>query len=246
MKANVALQLYSVREALAQDFEGTIRRVAALGYGAVETAGFPGLTPKAAAQLFRSLGLAVSSAHTPLPLGDKQKEALDLLAALDVRRAVCAWMPPERFATLESIRSVAAELNQAAAVFARHDIAFHYHNHWFELWPVEGKLGLLHLLDYLDPAVLLEVDIYWVQTGGTDAAGLLASLGPRAPLLHIKDGPALVEAPMTALGEGVVNIPAALAAGAAEWLIVELDRCATDMFEAVGKSYRYLQSLGYS
>lgn len=245
MKPGVALQLYSVREALAEDFEGTIRRVAALGYSAVETAGFAGVTPQAAARLFRSLGLAVSSAHTPLPLGDKQKPALDLLAALGVRRAVCAWMPPERFATLDDIRAVAGELNQAAAVFARHDIAFHYHNHWFELWPVEGKPGLLHLLDHLDPGVLLEVDIYWAQTGGSDPAGLLASLGPRAPLLHVKDGPALVEAPMTALGEGVIDIPAALDAASAEWLIVELDRCATDMFEAVGKSYRYLQSLGY-
>lgn len=245
MTANIALQLYSVREALAQDFEATIRRVAGLGYGAVETAGFPGVTPKAAARLFRDLGLAVSSAHAPLPLGDKQKEALDLIEALDVRRAVCAWMPPERFASVEAIRSLAAELNQAAGVFARRDIAFHYHNHWFELWPVEGKPGLLHLLEHLDPAVLLEIDIYWVKTGGVDPAGLLRSLGPRVPLLHIKDGPALVEAPMTALGEGVMDIPAALAAGAAEWLIVELDRCASDMFDAVGKSYRYLQSLGY-
>ncbi len=243
MRANIALQLYSVREALAQDFEGTIRRVAELGYSAVETAGFPGVTPKAAARLFRDLGLTISSSHAPLPLGDKQKEALDLVESLGVRRAVCAWMPPERFASVEAIRSVAAELNQAAAVFARHDVAFHYHNHWFELWPVEGKPGLTHLLDHLDPAVLLEIDIYWVQTGGVDPAGLLRSLGARSPLLHVKDGPAVVEAPMTALGEGVVDIPAALDASSAEWLIVELDRCATDMFDAVGRSYRYLRSL---
>lgn len=245
MKPNLALQLYSVREALAQDFEGTMRQVAALGYPAVETAVFPGTTTKEAARLFRSLGLAVSSAHAPLPLGEKQKEALDLLDDLDVRRAVCAWLPPETFATVEGIRQAAERLNEAAAVFARHDIAFHYHNHWFELWEVEGKLGLLHLLDYLDPAVLLEVDIYWVQTGGGHPADLLALLGARVPLLHVKDGPALVEAPMTALGEGVMDIPTILAASSADWLIVELDRCATDMIEAVGKSYRYLRSLGY-
>ena len=243
MNPNIALQLYTVREALAQDFAAAIRRVADLGYEAVETAGFPGTTPKAAARLFRSLGLTVCSAHTPLPLGEKQKEALALLDALDVRRAVCAWLPPERFSSLDSIRAAADELNQAAAVFARHDIAFHYHNHWFELWPVAGKPGLQHLLEHLDPAVLLELDIYWVKTGGGDPASLLRSLGRRVPLLHVKDGPGLVEAPMVALGEGIVDIPAALAAASADWLIVELDRCATDMFEAAGKSLAHLRSL---
>lgn len=243
MNPNIALQLYTVREALAQDFEATIRQVAALGYPAVETAGFPGTTPKDAARLFRSLGLTVCSAHAPLPLNDKQKEALDLLDDLGVRRAVCAWFPPERFATIDTIRSVADELNEAAETFARHDITLYYHNHWFELWPVEGKTGLLHLLDHLDPRILLEIDIYWVKTGGSDPADLLRSLGRRSPLLHVKDGPGVVEAPMVALGEGVVDIPAALAAASADWHIVELDRCATDMFEAVGKSLRYLRSL---
>ncbi len=245
MTPNIALQLYTVREALAQDFEATIRQVASLGYPAVETAGFPGTTPRDAARLFRSLGLTVSSVHVPLPLGEKLTEALDLIETLEVPRAVCAWFPPERFASVEAIRAAAADLNQAAEVFARHDVAFHYHNHWFELWPVEGRPGLLHLLDHLDPTVLLEIDIYWVQTGGGDPASLLASLGPRAPLLHVKDGPAVVEAPMTALGEGVIDIPAALAASSADWLIVELDRCATDMFEAVSKSYRYLSGLAH-
>jgi sugar phosphate isomerase/epimerase len=60
--------------------------------------------------------------------------------------------------------------------------------------------------------------------------------------LHVKDGPCQIEAPMTALGEGVVDIPGIVAAGAGstEWLVVELDRCATDMVEAVRKSYQYL------
>ena len=71
-------------------------------------------------------------------------------------------------------------------------------------------------------------------------------LGSRAPLLHVKDGPCQIEAPMTALGEGVVDIPGVVAAGAesTDWLIVELDRCATDMLEAVRKSYQYLIEKG--
>jgi actin-like ATPase involved in cell morphogenesis len=51
---------------------------------------------------------------------------------------------------------------------------------------------------------------------------------------------------MTALGEGVVDIPGVVAAGAGstEWLVVELDRCATDMMQAVRKSYQYVIGKG--
>ena len=69
----------------------------------------------------------------------------------------------------------------------------------------------------------------------------MKELGPRVPLLHLKDGPAVQGAPQLALGEGVVDVRGVIdAAVATDWLIVELDECATDMLEAVEKSYRYL------
>jgi len=94
--------------------------------------------------------------------------------------------------------------------------------------------------------VFFEVDVYWVQTAGQNPAEIVRRLGARAPLLHIKDGPCQIESPMTALGEGVVDLPEVVAAGAGstEWLVVELDRCATDMIEAVRKSYHYLIGKG--
>ncbi len=71
---------------------------------------------------------------------------------------------------------------------------------------------------------------------------LVKELGPRAPLLHIKDGPAVKNEPMVAVGDGMMDFPSLIQAAGenTEWLIVELDQCATDMLEAVGKSYRYL------
>ena len=92
MAVPIALQLYTLREALAGDFAGVVRQVAAMGYGGVETAGFEGTTVKAASQLFSELGLRVTSAHMPLPLGDRKNEVLDALDAL-----ACAahglWLP---------------------------------------------------------------------------------------------------------------------------------------------------------
>ena len=69
---------------------------------------------------------------------------------------------------------------------------------------------------------------------------MLRELGKRAPLLHIKDGPATMDGDMTAVGEGVIDLSAIAEASkdTAEWWIVELDRCATDMLQAVDKSLR--------
>ncbi len=245
MHLPLALQLYSVRELLPRDFAGVIRRIAAMGYAGVETAGFPGSTPQAAAQLFRDLGLTVCSAHVPAPTAENQAEVFDTLALLDCRRAVVAWQPAELFQTLDGIAQVAELLNSAAALAATHNVTLYYHNHWFELYPVAGQPALYHLLERLDPAVQLEVDTYWARVGGVDPAALLRRLGPRASLLHIKDGPGTIQDPMVAVGDGVMDFPAVLAAadGHADWLIVELDRCATDMLTAVDRSRRYLSSL---
>ena len=85
-----------------------------------------------------------------------------------------------------------------------------------------------------------------LQTAGCDPAKVAAEMGARAPFLHIKDGPCVKEEPMTAVGDGVVDVPALIEAGKpnTEWLVVELDRCATDMMEAVNKSYQYLVANG--
>lgn len=244
MTPKIALQLYSVREALARDYPAVLRQVAAMGYTAVETAGFPGTTPEAAARLLKELDLTVCSAHTPLPVGDQQQEVFDTLGLLNCRRAVCAWVPEERFSTVDAIRRVCDELNAGSAACQARGVTLHYHNHWWELATVDGRPVLFHMLDYLDPRVLLEIDTYWVRTAGTDPVALLRELGPRVPLLHIKDGPATTDAAMVAAGDGVMDFPAVLhAAKDAQWLIVELDRCDGDMLAAVAQSYRYLAGL---
>ncbi len=245
MPAPVALQLYTVRDALAQDFDGVIRQIADMGYDGVETAGFPGTTPQAAARLFQELGLTVSSAHAPLPLGDRQGEVLETMAALGCQRLVCAYLSPDEYRSLDQIKRNCDMLNEANAVAVANGLSFGLHNHWWEFEPVEGQYPYHLWLEHLDPAVFFEIDTYWVKTAGLDPAAVVAEFGDRAPLLHIKDGPATKEEPMTAVGEGVMDFSAILRAAGdnPEWLVVELDRCATNMLEAVAKSYRTLREL---
>ena len=77
---------------------------------------------------------------------------------------------------------------------------------------------------------------------------MIAELGSRAPLIHMKDGPCTRKEDMQALGEGVTDFQSIIDAGGdnVDWWIVELDRCATDMVEAVEKSYTFLTQKGYA
>ncbi len=245
MPSNLALQLYTVREQLDQDFAGTIRKIAQMGYTGVETAGLFGGSPTSAAKLFADLGLTICGAHSGLPLGDQKQAVIDTLGALNCKRLILPWYAPESFQTEDGIKQVADLLNEGAAVAQAHGFTVGYHNHWFEYGLVNGRLATDILLEYLAPPVFLEVDVYWVKTAGHDPVEMVRRLGHRAPLLHIKDGPCVMEAPMTALGEGVMDIPGIVAAsaGTAEWLVVELDHCATDMLEAVQKSIQYLKPM---
>jgi sugar phosphate isomerase/epimerase len=243
MTIPIALQLYTLRDALAADFEGTLRQVAAIGYTAVEPGDFITTPPAAAKALYDALGLTVTSAHSALPLGDKQRPALDAMAALGTTDLVSPWLDPAYYAGLDGIQQAADLFNQAHEVARAHGLTLHIHNHDFEFRPLLGRLAIDHLVELIDPAICFELDTYWIKVAGLDPAAVVAQFGPRAPLLHLKDGPGTLEGDMVALGAGVMDIPAVLAAAAphTRWAIVELDRCATDMMAAVRQSYDYLQ-----
>ena len=245
MPAPIALQLYSVRDQLAHGFAPVIRQIAEIGYVGVETAGFPGTTPDQAAKLFKSFGLQVCSMHTGLPLGDEKNKVLDVAKTLEVKRLV-SGRGPDDFKTVDLIKHSCDLFNQAAQVARENRLNFSIHNHWWEFELLAGRPVYKHMLDYLDPAVLFEVDVYWVTTAGVNPVVIVTELGSRAPLLHIKDGPCVKDQPMTAVGDGKVDVPGVAKASAktAEWLIVELDSCATDMLTAVKKSYGYLTANG--
>jgi sugar phosphate isomerase/epimerase len=245
MSRPIALQLYSVREQLAQDFAGTMRRVADMGYAGVET--FPdGVSVAEAKSLFDELGLTVCAAHAPLPLGEQKQESLDRLAALGCTRSVCAWLPPDEYKTVKSIHRVCERLNEASAVAQANGLTLVVHNHWFEFESVEGVRPYHLWLELLDPAIEFELDTYWAQVGGVDPVTALAEMGSRVTLLHVKDGPAdAIPSDMTAVGQGTLDYTTIIpAAASAEWLIVELDRCGTDMLTAVQDSYTYLTGKG--
>jgi len=245
----VAVQLYSLRDAAAHDYRAVLERVAAAGFLGVEFADLHGNDPRTVRSWVADLGLTGVAAHRPLPVGDAESRVLDELSQLGVDTLVVPWAAPERFADLAAIRGLADDLVEAHQNAAARGIALGYHNHDFEVaTKIDGRTGLAQLFDLVGPSVFAEVDVYWVRVGGADPAALIAELGPRVRLLHIKDGPADDTAsPMTAVGSGIIDFPAIVAASLdVAWHIVELDACATDMFEAIEASQRWLVDGGLS
>ncbi|MEO1643726.1 MAG: sugar phosphate isomerase/epimerase [Chloroflexota bacterium] len=242
-KDNIAVQLYSVREAMQADFEGTIRKLADFGYRALEVATLPeSVSPKQAKALFDELGITVTSAHSPLPTRDTATEVIDTLRTLGSPYLVCPWLDPDPyFADLDGVKKACNLLNEAYATVQAHGLTLAYHNHWFEMNIIDGKPAYQHMLELLEPAIVFELDVYWTQVGGQAIQSVMIDLEGRLPLLHVKDGPAdKIESNMTAVGDGVLDMPAVLSASTSDWHIVELDRCSTDMLEAIEKSYNYL------
>jgi sugar phosphate isomerase/epimerase len=246
MPPPISVQLYSLREEAKGGLAPLLERLGRIGYAGVETAGLHDLTPAAFKRCVADAGLVVSSGHVPLPKPDDAGALLDAQEAIGVRDVVVAFLPPDRFADADGVRTCAERLNAFnERVRARH-MTLGYHNHW---WEFRNKIGnqTAHALLFglLDASVFAEVDTYWARVGGADPARVVADLGERARLLHIKDGPANdPDAPMTAVGDGVIDVTAIAKASRAKWHVVELDRCATDMFAAIEKSHRYLTSRG--
>ncbi len=246
MSPLLSIQLYTVRDLIAQrGFAPVVRDIAAIGYAAVETAGFPGTDAAAAATLFRELGLQSVSGHFPMPVGAQKNKVLDEARTIGARYVI-SGKGPDDFKTLDRIKQSCAEFNEAGANAAAAGLTLAIHNHWWEFQMLDGRRVYEYMLEYLQPNVLFEVDVYWVQTGGDNPAEVVRRLGRRAPLLHIKDGPCVTGQPMTAVGDGRVDFGAIAKTSQADVWVVELDECATDMMEAVRRSYRYLTGHGFA
>lgn len=244
----IGLQLYSVREALSEDFEGTIRQIADMGYAGVEPYGGLPSDLNDAAALFKELELEVMNSHVGFPEGEGEDALLKLAEAFELSRVAIAYLPTEMFETIDSIKGVCEKLNQANEFAKANNLTLGYHNHWWEFKQLDGQSTLDLMLAELDDDIFLEVDTYWVQVGGLDVVPFLEKVGDRASLLHIKDGSLNKDDSMLAVGDGKMPVPEIVKAtgSTAEWHIVELDRCETDMLEAVQKSYSYLTSNGLS
>lgn len=234
-----------MRDASAQDFPGTLKKIAEIGYKGVEFAGLHGHKPSEIAMLVQDLGLQVSSSHTALPTKENLAELLDVELALGNKRVISGF-GPDRFTTIDSCKKAAEEFNTACELVKPYGFTYGMHNHWWEFATVDGK-RVYDIIMEEAPEMFSELDVYWTAYGKSDPVQVINEYKSRMPLLHIKDGTLKENTPHLAVGDGVLDIPAIVGAAdpnVLEWLIVELDSFDGDIFDAVKKSYDYLTSSG--
>jgi sugar phosphate isomerase/epimerase len=242
----VSVQLYSLREASEQDFDAVLEELAAIGYAGVEPFNLFGKSPREFREQVESLGMRVSSSHTPWANRSPANEVVEALAELGLNRAIGGFMPDD-FKDLDAVRRTADTCQGLIDQLGPQGIELAIHNHWWEFALMDGRPAMHHLAEMV-PDLHYELDTYWAANfGACDPAQELARIASKAPLLHIKDGPLEKKQPMVAVGQGKVDIAAVIAAAdpeTVEWLVVELDACATDMMTAIRESYEYLTGNG--
>ena len=189
MKLMTGLQLYSVRDELAADFEGTMRFVAECGYEGVEFAGLYGKSAKEIKALTDELHLIPISAHVGLAefLADMEG-SLKTYKEIGCKYLVIPYLPEEyrpeagNFAeTLKIMEYIGEKVTEAGFTLL-------YHNHDFEFTKIDGEYYLDTIYRKISPALLkTELDTCWVNVGGEDPAAYVRKYSGRAPVVHLKD-----------------------------------------------------------
>ncbi|MBI4977484.1 MAG: sugar phosphate isomerase/epimerase [Spirochaetes bacterium] len=239
----ISVQLYSLREEAKVNPVAVIERLAKIGYKGVEPAGFYDLGAAKLRKVVEDNGMVVSSSHGPwVREMTNVQEAVDTAGILGLDCA-CTGFGQDQFKTLDEIKKTAEKLNGIAEALEKHNIKLFIHNHWWEYVIVDGKVAYDHFAA-LAPKIWFEIDAYWASNfQANDPAKETAKLKKRTLFLHIKDGPLQKDTAMMALGTGKLDIPPIIHAAdpsVLRWVIVELDRCDTDMFTAIEQSYKYL------
>lgn len=240
----IGVQLYTVRDEMKKNFDGTLARVARIGYKEVEFAGYFGNSAKRVRASLRQNGLASPAAHIGFPvLGKEWDKTIEDARDIGQRFVICPWID-EKHRTMDGYKQVAELFNKAGERAKAAGLRFGYHNHDFEFKPIQGRLPYDLLIEETDPAlVTMEMDVFWTRKGGQDPLAYFRRYPGRFPCLHIKDLDAAGK--MVDVGKGVIPWRAILARrelAGTKHIFVEHDQ-PPDPFASIRDSYRYLKAL---
>jgi hydroxypyruvate isomerase len=243
----VGVQLYTVRKAMQSDFEGTLQKVAAIGYKQVEFAGLFGHASSEVRSMLDRLGLTAPSMHVPFESLDAGWDSvLDDAHRLGCRYVIVPSIPGALRASLDDYRRVADKFTRGAESAAKANLRFAYHNHDIDFAPIDRRLPFDVLLDATDPKLVgFELDLYWIVRSGQDPLRYFNRWPGRCKLVHVKDTKGAPEQRMTEVGSGIIDWPPLLArarSAGVEYFLVEQDEAAEPL-ASITTSFSYLQNL---
>ncbi len=224
----LGIQLYSVRDQLPKDYEGTLKQIASLGYREVEAAGFYNHSAVDVKKAMQQAGLHCVSAHYSYDaLNGHVEEIVEFMKVIGSHYIICSFPGHhggghgDKF-TLDEWRWNAGEFNKFGKQISAAGLKFGYHNHTMEFQKEDGVVPYDELMRLTDPEyVTMEMDLGWVKVGGGNPIELLHRYGSRISMLHVKDFkpfkvPQSIDNPptATALGQGSIDYRPIFAAAA--------------------------------
>jgi sugar phosphate isomerase/epimerase len=244
----IALQLFTVRELLAEDYVGTLKAAAEVGYEHVQLTGALPFEGPDMREVLDDIGLGVVGIHVGgQNLMDDLDHWIDYAQAVGTRDLVWPYMPDQMRATREDWIRSAGILDELGARCREKGIRLSYHNHSFEFERFDGDYGLDLLYGNSNPENLFaELDTYWVKHGGEDPVAYIRRYSGRMPILHVKDMADDEEQSFAEIGNGILDWPAIHAAAqeaGVEAYCVEQDRCERPPLESAAISLRFLREL---
>ena len=255
----IGVQLYTVRDLMKNDFEGTIAQVAQIGYKEVEFAGYFGRSADQVKAVLDKNGLKAPSTHVQYDeLDDKFPSVIEFSKTIGLEYIICPWIPPELRKSPDIWKQASEKFNKCGEQSKAAGVQFGYHNHWFEFLPTNGVLPYDELLRLSDPhLVKMEMDLCWISTTGTDPVKYFEKYPGRFPLVHVKDVKTMPKVTqggaqnfgdtvdLTEVGSGVIDWKRIFAhadqAGIKHY-IVEHDHPKQPL-ESIKGSYEYLSKL---
>jgi len=185
---NAGLQLYTLRNEMARNFEGTLARVAALGYKEMEFAGYFNRTPAVVRQILDRYGLTSPAAHIQLQaLRDDLDGEIERAAILGQKYIVVPILPADQ-RSIADYQRAADDINRAGEAAKAVGIKLGYHNHSFEFELTDGRIPYDILLEETEADLVdMELDLYWIRNAGVDPVPYFEKHPGRFSMLHVKD-----------------------------------------------------------
>jgi len=250
-ETQLAAQMYTLRQftKTPKDLADTLAKVKKIGYDAVQMSGACALPYTDLHKMLQDNGLVCCATHISYDLmRDNPTQVIHDHYTIQCKYPAIGGLP-DKYRNAEGYAAFAKEANEVGKKLAEGGLHFGYHNHSFELEKFNGRTGLDTIYEDSDPKyVKAEIDTYWIQHGGGDAAAWIEKLKGRIPLVHLKDMTVRNNQPIMAeIGEGNMNWKSILAAcknAGVEWYIVEQDTCERDPFESLAISLKNLKSWG--
>ena len=247
----IGVQLYTLRDAIAKDAKGSLKRVAELGFGEVENFGyngkFFGMDASTYKTLLGDLGMTAPSGHYMYGnVLNGWEKAVEDAKAIGHDYMVLAYLTPPERKSLDDYKKIAENLNKAGEVCKKAGIQLCYHNHEFEFEAMNGQLPFDILTGETDAGLVkIELDLYWAMVAGQDPVALFKKHKGRIALWHVKDMDKTPKKNFTEVGNGVIDFTTIFKnakTSGMKHFFVEQDVCPGSPFDSISQSIGYIKS----